>query len=62
MFVRANHVPYMTKVLRRAIMKRSQIESNTLKILTLKIEINTKNKRIFAVSYTKRNLRNLIRI
>ena len=30
--IRANHVPYMTKSLRKAIMKRSQPESNTSEI------------------------------
>ena len=30
--IRANHVPYMTKSLRKAIMKRSQLESKTSEI------------------------------
>ena len=30
--IRANHVPYMTKSLHKAIMKRSQLESNTSEI------------------------------
>ena len=29
--VRANHVPYMTKALRKGIMKRSELESNYVK-------------------------------
>ena len=36
-FTRANHAPYMTKDLRKAIMKRSQLENNILVILQLKI-------------------------
>ena len=35
-FIRANHVPYMTKNLRKAIMKRSQLENKYI-ILQLKI-------------------------
>ena len=35
-FIRANHVPYMTKALRKAIMKRSQLESKYYRDSTVK--------------------------
>ena len=54
-FIRANHVPYMTKALCKAIMKRSQLESKYY-------GINIKNRRIFVANYTKRKGRSYIQI
>ena len=34
-FIRANHVPYMTKNLRKAIMKRSQLENKYIRNSTV---------------------------
>ena len=50
----------MTKNLRKAIMKRSQLEISILVILQLKIGINTKNIKTFAVNYTKKKGKSFI--
>ena len=42
-FIRANHAPYMTKNLRKAIMKRSQLENKYISNSTVEYK-NTKNK------------------
>ena len=52
-FVRGNQATYMTKQLRKAIMRRSKLES-ILKIGLLIIKLNSKNKNIFAVNFTRK--------
>ena len=45
--IRANHVPYMTKSLRKAIMKRSQLESKYLRNSTVEnMKIYKKQKKL----------------
>ena len=53
-FLTANHVPYMTKSLREAIIRRAELES-ILKIGPLKINLNIKHKRIIAKDFPKMN-------
>ena len=53
--VRANHVPYVTKALRKAIMKRSALENKYLRNNKLKTKSIIKNRKIFVVDCTKKN-------
>ena len=53
-FLRANHVPYLTKTLRKAIMKRSELENKYLKNKTNENLNLIKSKEITAVNYIKR--------
>ena len=53
-FKKGNQAPCMTIQLRRAIMRRSELES-ILKIRPLIVKLNSKNKRIFAANFTKTN-------
>ena len=58
--LRVNHAPYITKILRKAIMHRYQLETNHLKTKTqtdLKLQ---KKIKTFAVSYTKKKEENII--
>ena len=56
--VRANEVPYMTKALRKAIANRSRLENQYFKNKSKEsLRVYKKNKRIFAVGSTKRNVR-----
>ena len=60
-FFRANHVPYMTKSLRKATMRHPELERlkvSILKIGPLKIKLNKRNKIIFVVNFIKRNGKN----
>ena len=50
--LRANHVPYMTKALRKAIMKRSELESKYVK--------NKTNENFKSLIKTKKFLRQII--
>ena len=50
--IRANHAPYVTKALRKAIMKRSQLEKIYFKKRTQESFKKYKNKKITAVDYT----------
>ena len=50
--VRANHVPYVTRALRKAIMKRFQLEKIYFKKRTKEFFKNIKNKKITAVDDT----------
>ena len=59
--VRANNVPYMSKTLRKAIMKRSEI-INIIKTTIKKIKTCIKNERIIAVDFTKKKRKNSIQI
>ena len=45
--IRANHVPYMTKPLRKAIMKRSQLENKYLQNSSNENKIRYKKQKIF---------------
>ena len=52
-FLRANHAPYITKTLRKVIMRRSQLET---KYLEIKSQTNLKLYKTikdFVISYTK---------
>ena len=58
-YLRANHAPYITKSLRKAIMRRSQLETKYFKTkaqTNLKLYKKHKN---FVVSYTKRKEENI---
>ena len=57
--LRANHAPYMRKALRKALMKRSKLESKYVKN---KINENLiKNRGISAVNYTKKIGKNIMK-
>ena len=57
--LRANHAPYMRKALRKALMKRSKLESKYVKN---KINENLiKNRGISAVNYTKKRGKNIMK-
>ena len=52
--IRANHVPYMTKSLRKAIMKRSQLESKYLRNSTVEnMKMYKKQKNFCSRLYKK---------
>ena len=57
--LRANHAPYMTKALRKALMKRSKLESKYVKNKTNEILI--KSRGISAVNYTKKRGKNIMK-
>ena len=58
---RANHKSYMTKALRKAIMKRSELR-NIIRLKALKITIITRNKEIFAQSFIRKRGKNFMTI
>ena len=57
--LRANHAPYMTKALRKALMKRSKLESKYVKNKTNENFI--KSRGISAVNYTKKRGKNIMK-
>ena len=57
--IRANHVPYMTKPLRKAIMKRSQLENKYLKNSSNENKIRYKKQKNFCCRLYKKE-RNFI--
>ena len=58
---RANHVPYMTKALRKVIMKRSGLENEYVKKTTNE-NLNLKKSRgISAVNYIKKRRKNIMK-
>ena len=57
---RANHAPYIAKTLRKAIMRRSQLETKHLKIKTQTDLKLTKSIKTFVVSYTKGKEENIM--
>ena len=57
--LRANHAPYMRKALRKALMKRSKLESKYVKNKTNENLI--KNRGISAVNYTKKRGKNIMK-
>ena len=58
--LRANHAPYSTKTLRKAIMRSSQLETNISKLKLKPISNYTKNIKTSAVRYTKRKEENIM--
>ena len=58
---RANLKSYMTKALRKAIMKRSEL-LNIIRLKALKITIITRNKEIFAQSFIRKRGKNFMTI
>ena len=59
--VRANHAPYMNRTLRKAIMKRSELERKYLKNRTNENRIRyKKQKKSFVVSYIRKNGKSII--
>ena len=62
-FVRANEVPYMTKALRKAIMKRSELESKYLKNKSYQnMKIYKKQKNFCSKLYKKERKKNYSKI
>ena len=59
-FIRANHAPYITKNLRKAIMKRSQLENKYISNSTVENRNKYKNIKTFAVNYTKKKGKSFI--
>ena len=60
--IRANHVPYMTKALRKAIMKRSsELENKYVKNKTNENLKSYKNRGISAVDYIKKRGKNIMK-
>ena len=57
--LRANHAPYMRKALRKALMKRSKLESKYVKNKTNENFI--KSRGISAVNYTKKRGKNIMK-
>ena len=61
--VRANQAPFVTKTLRKAIMRRSEFESkSTIITQQRKITQPTGNKKIIAVDFIKRNAKSTMKI
>ena len=60
--LRANHAPYMTKTLRKAIMRRSALGTYTIKRKLLSTIKPIKNKRTSAVDYIKKSAKNIMLI
>ena len=52
--LRANQVPYMTKTLRKAIMRRSNLENKFLKNVTPRIKLHIRSKETYVANYTKK--------
>ena len=59
--LRANHVPYMTKALRKAIMKRSEPENKHVKINTNENLKSYKKRGVSAVNYKKKKEKNIMK-
>ena len=59
-FLRANHAPYITKTLRKAIMRRCQLETKYLKTKTKIDPKLSKSIKTFVVSYAKGNEENIM--
>ena len=57
---RANHAPYITKTLRKAIMRRSQLETRYLKTKTQADLKLYKSIKTFVISYTKGKEENIM--
>ena len=57
-FLRASHVPYMTRSLRKANMRRSKLESKYLKKRTIKSKAKYKKQKNFVPNFIKRNGKN----
>ena len=59
--LRANHVPYMTKALRKAIMKRSELESKHVKNKTNENLKSCKKQRNFCSKLYKKERKNIMK-
>ena len=59
-FIRVNHAPYMTKNLRKAIMRRSQLENKYISNSTVENMNKYKKHKTFAVNYTKKKGKSFI--
>ena len=59
--VHANHKPYITKALRKAVMKRSELETKYYKSKTELDYRKFKNNETFAQSSTRKNVGNIMR-
>ena len=59
---RVNHAPYLTKTLRKVIMKRSYLKKVCFKKKTPDSLKNLKNKRITAAGFTKKNGKNISKV
>ena len=60
--VSANHAPYMNRILRNAIMKRSELERKYLKNRAHENRIRYKKQKNFVVSYIKKNGKSIFQI
>ena len=58
--LRANHGPYVTRALRKAIMKKSYLEKLYFKKRQLNLWKSIRNIRIFVVNYIRRNAKNIL--
>ena len=59
--LRANHAPYMTKALRKAIIKRSELKSNYFKNQTAHdFELYKKQKNYCSEFYKKKSRKDLV--
>ena len=56
----ANHAPYATKALKKAIMKRSYIENTISKKRQLNLWKSIRYIKVFVVDYIRRNAKNIL--
>ena len=56
-YIRANEVPYMTRILRKAIMKRSQLESKFYKTKSASDQINYKRQKNYVSRLYKKEIK-----
>ena len=57
-YIRTNHAPYMTKVLRKAIMRRSQLENKYQKYRSDEYKLLLRSSEISVARYTKKKEKN----
>ena len=55
-----NHAPYVTKALKKAIMKRSYIQNTISKKRQLNLWKSIRYIRVFVVDYIRRNIKNIL--
>ena len=60
--VRAIHAPYMTKTLRKAVMRRSGLETKYFKLKTNDTLKAYKNRKIAAADFTRKKTKNSLKI
>ena len=61
-YIRANHDPYMTKTLSKAIMRRSQLQSKYFKTKKKKTTNFLKSKEILSVNYIRKKRKSFMKI